>query len=164
MDGVSLSFSWKPPAGDVEILSYTVSCLVGGVTEINAQLNSILAVTLDELTPSTNYSCSVYASSSGGDGPPTDPVLVTTESKKCLTLIDLQCGLLNDLVIIGVIRNEVYLPFIPMDASYGVEEIFLPESDDGTSGSISIPIPFPFGQSIQNQFFVSTQLILIMFT
>ena len=42
-----------------------------------------------------------------------------------------------------------------MDAAYGVDEIFLPESDDGTSDAITIAINFPFGQSNQDQFYVS---------
>lgn len=54
-------------------------------------------------------------------------------------------------------RQDIYLPFIPMDTAYGVDEIFLPESDDGTSNAISIVIPFPFGQSNQNQFYVSIE-------
>ena len=41
-----------------------------------------------------------------------------------------------------------------MDVSYGVEEMFLAEADEGTSDAISIPIGFPFGQSIQTQFYV----------
>lgn len=81
MDGVSLSFSWEPPAGDGLILSYTVICSVSGLTEVNATLNPVLEVTLDELKPATNYSCRVYASTSGGNGPPTDTVTVTTESE-----------------------------------------------------------------------------------
>ena len=55
---------------------------------------------------------------------------------------------------LGANRNDVYLPFIPMDVSYGVAEMFLAEADEGTSDAISIPIGFPFGQSIQTQFYV----------
>lgn len=46
-----------------------------------------------------------------------------------------------------------------MDAAYGVDELFLPESDDGTSDAITIAINFPFGQSNQNQFYVSIDFI-----
>ena len=81
MDGVSLSFSWQPPAGDGLILSYTLICSVNGLTAVNATLNPILEVMLDELKPATSYLCSIYASTSGGAGPSTDAVTITTESE-----------------------------------------------------------------------------------
>ena len=81
VDGISLMFSWQPPAGSRTILSYTVSCSVGRDVEFSARFNPVLGITLNELKPSTDYSCKVYASSSGGDGPPTDDILASTESK-----------------------------------------------------------------------------------
>ena len=60
---------------------------------------------------------------------------------------------------LDVTRDKAYLPFIPMDVSYGVDEIFLPESDDGTSDAIPIDIPFPFGNSTQSQFYVSVTFL-----
>ena len=50
-----------------------------------------------------------------------------------------------------------YLRFIPLNAEYGSSTIVLPESDDGTSNAILLPesIVFPFGSSIQTQFYVS---------
>lgn len=53
-----------------------------------------------------------------------------------------------------VTQSDVYLPFIPTNVAYEVEEIVLDESDEGTSDAISIPIGFPFGESLQNQFYV----------
>ena len=47
------------------------------------------------------------------------------------------------------------LTFIPMNTIYGVEEIFLNEADDGTSDAIPISIGFPFGNSIQDEFYVN---------
>ena len=47
---------------------------------VNAQLKPTLTFTLNHLEPSTEYSCTVYASSSGGAGPTTEAVVTTTES------------------------------------------------------------------------------------
>ena len=81
VDGISLSFSWDPPVGDrLIIISFTVSCSVGGVVQFGAIFKEIYQITLHELMPSTDYSCSVYASTSGGDSPPTDEVSASTGS------------------------------------------------------------------------------------
>ena len=48
----------------------------------------------------------------------------------------------------------MYLPFIPMGVTYGVDETLLPESNEGTSDAISVPTNFPFGDSNQTQFYV----------
>lgn len=153
-NGVSLSLSWQPPAGDQTIVSYTVSCLVAGVVKVHAQLKPTLGITLNQLTPSTEYSCTVCASSSGGAGPTTESVVTSTESglfvfKRVLHMsINLIC------ILIDVTINDIYLTFIPMDTTYGVDEVFLAESDEGTSDAIPISINFPFGQSNQDQFYV----------
>ena len=55
---------------------------------------------------------------------------------------------------VGVARDQVYLPFIPLGITYGVNEISLPDSDGGTSNAIVIPIDFPFGDSNPDQFYV----------
>lgn len=68
------------------ILSYTLSCSVEREVEFTTQFKPILEITLNVLTPSTLYVCSVYASSSGGDGPPTDEIPVSTESKVILNM------------------------------------------------------------------------------
>ena len=47
---------------------------------VNAQLKPTLTFTLNHLEPLTEYSCTVYASSSGGAGPTTEAVVTTTES------------------------------------------------------------------------------------
>ena len=79
-DGTTLRLNWQPPAGDQTILSYTVSCSVAGVMRVYVQLKPILTFTLNHLEPSTEYSCTVYASSSGGAGPTTEAVVTATES------------------------------------------------------------------------------------
>ena len=88
MDGLSLNFSWQPPTGDRVILSYTLRCSVNGTIEFSVQLNSVLQIILDELKPNITYSCTVYASSSGGDGPSTAPVSAMTEGRMYINLCD----------------------------------------------------------------------------
>lgn len=46
-----------------------------------------------------------------------------------------------------------------MDALYGVNQVFLPESDDGVSGALSAggSDGFPFGGSVQTQLYVRAQ-------
>ena len=55
--------------------------------------------------------------------------------------------------------GDIYLPFITMDALYGVSQVFLPESDDGVSGALSAggSDGFPFGGSVQTQLYVCVQ-------
>lgn len=52
--------------------------------------------------------------------------------------------------------GDVYLPFITLDAVYGVNQIFLAESDDGTSDAIPLGAnnAYPFGGSVQTQLYV----------
>ena len=47
---------------------------------VYVQLKPTLSIALNHLEPSTEYSCTVYASSSGGAGPTTEAVVTTTES------------------------------------------------------------------------------------
>ena len=135
------------------ILYYTVACSVAGITEFSTKLKPVLEITLDQLMPSTDYSCSVFASSSGGDGPPTNDIIASAESKRESVCVFVP-HLYTDIFPQGITINEVYLPFIPMDTLYGVDEIFLEEANDGISDAISIPIGFPFGETIQNQLYV----------
>ena len=50
--------------------------------------------------------------------------------------------------------TDVYLPFVQLNVIYGVSQVFVPESDDGVTGPIEIDLNFPFGFSIQTQFYV----------
>ena len=45
-----------------------------------------------------------------------------------------------------------------MDAIYDVNEIFVSVADDATTGPISISSGFPFGGSVQTQFYVSYKI------
>ena len=81
VDGLSLHFSWEPPSEDLLVLSYTLSCSVRREIELTAKFKPILNITLDELKPLTPYACTIFSSTSGGNGPPTDEILASTESK-----------------------------------------------------------------------------------
>ena len=50
--------------------------------------------------------------------------------------------------------GDVYLPFLSLDALYGVDQMFLDSEDDGESDSISVQ-GFPFGTSTRTQVYVS---------
>ena len=52
------------------------------------------------------------------------------------------------------VSDDIYLPLIQLDAVYGVEQVFAAALDDGTTGPIAIEPLFPFGSSIQSQFYV----------
>jgi len=51
--------------------------------------------------------------------------------------------------------DDVYLPFVVVGAAFGVETVYLPASDEGVQGPVTIPTGFPFGSSVQNQVYVS---------
>ena len=78
--GTGLYFRWEAPQGRVTILSYTITCYISDALAINVTLNPVNSIILDEFMPSTVYTCSMYASSSGGNSPSTNSVNVITES------------------------------------------------------------------------------------
>lgn len=47
-----------------------------------------------------------------------------------------------------------YLPFLPLGSTPGVTMVSLPPFDDGTLGPISIPVPFPVGNTFQTDIYV----------
>ena len=77
--GTGLYFRWDAPADNIRIISYTITCYISSELTISITLNPVNSVTLDEFMPSTTYTCSIYASTTGGDGPSTSSVNVTTE-------------------------------------------------------------------------------------
>lgn len=80
--GTGLYFRWddpEDPDDNIRILSYTITCYISDTIAINVTLNPVNSVILDEFMSSTTYSCSIYSTSSGGNGPPTPSVNVTTE-------------------------------------------------------------------------------------
>lgn len=59
------------------LLSYTIVCSVGGEEALRAVLKPIQVFSLEELSPLTAYSCSMFGSTSGGDGPSANFVFTT---------------------------------------------------------------------------------------
>ena len=57
-----------------------------------------------------------------------------------------------------------YLSFIPLGVEYGSIVTTLPEEDDVESSAIVPPIAFPFSDSLQTQFFVSSCIPLVFQT
>lgn len=51
------------------ILSYTLTCNVEGDEALRVVLKPIQEFLLEELNSSTTYTCSMFGSTSGGDGP-----------------------------------------------------------------------------------------------
>lgn len=82
VDETALNCSWEPPSEGLRngnITSYTIMCLVGDDTAVNVTLSNIQQTTLNLYAPSTTYNCTIYASTSVGDGPVSEYVNATTE-------------------------------------------------------------------------------------
>ena len=78
-DGLGITFTWNAPPGGLLIDSYTLYCTYGdGSMPIGVQLNPVLQFTLAELDPSTVYTCTISASTTGGVGPESLPIQTTT--------------------------------------------------------------------------------------
>ena len=70
VEGVNVSLLWDhAPVVNGIILSYTLVCNVEGEEPLRVVLKPIQEFLLEELTPSTTYTCSMFGSTSGGDGP-----------------------------------------------------------------------------------------------
>ena len=73
VEGLNAQITWEDaPVGTSILLSYTIFCSVRGEEVLRAKLKPTLEFTLEELNPSTSYSCSLFGSTSGGDGPSAD--------------------------------------------------------------------------------------------
>lgn len=81
VDGVSLMLSWASPAGERRIEYYDLRCAVDGVEALRITLQPLLEITLEELMPLTEYTCTIQAATSGGVGPLTDEISATTGGK-----------------------------------------------------------------------------------
>lgn len=84
VEKTTLTFEWDPPAEDERggtLVSYTLACNNDddGDDAFEVDLNVIEKITVDEFLPSTSYTCTILASTNGGDGP-TASVSATTES------------------------------------------------------------------------------------
>ena len=68
----SVTFSWDLPNEDGRngiITSYTVGCSDGDGVLINTTTTTSLTATFEALRPHSFHICSVFATTSGGDGP-----------------------------------------------------------------------------------------------
>ena len=78
-EGLGITFSWDPPAEELLLDSYNLSCMAdNGSQPIVVQLNPVETFTLAELSPATTYTCTIAAATTGGDGPPSPPIDVLT--------------------------------------------------------------------------------------
>ena len=84
----SIAFSWSPPLLSQRngvITSYNVTCTVGGITSSIRVGVTSLNIPAD---PFTNYSCTVSAATSVGDGPATVVISkITDEDSECIVSI-----------------------------------------------------------------------------
>ena len=82
----TLNFSWFPPPSlqhNGVITDYNLTCTVGGMINSNRVNDTSFVIRVD---PFTNYSCTVRAATTIGDGPATAVMSgVTDEDSECLT-------------------------------------------------------------------------------
>ena len=76
LNGTILRAHWDVPP-DQTNSSYTLTCSVDG-DEVLSLETILLDVTLGVYMTVATYSCNVYATTTNGDGTPTDDVYVTT--------------------------------------------------------------------------------------
>ena len=74
--GTAVTFTWSDPLVNEVIVSYRLICNVDVVT---IEIKPINVITLYDLAPETTYFCTLAVASSGGYGPPTEMINVTTE-------------------------------------------------------------------------------------
>jgi len=80
-----ICLSWDPPPESDQngvIVSYTLVCTKDGEPSISHQVKSfVLNFCADLYLPNQNFTCNVSASTAAGDGPTTESITMTTESK-----------------------------------------------------------------------------------
>lgn len=85
----NVTLSWALPDQDGRngmILSYTAACNDSNGVVVNTQATTGLSITIEGLSPYSFYSCSVYATTGGGDGP-SDHLNFTTASDSKFTIM-----------------------------------------------------------------------------
>ena len=69
-----------PEASNGILLDYAISCNMEETTDITFNFSSSdLSTVLDGLTPFTNYTCEVRASTGAGEGPPSNEDTARTD-------------------------------------------------------------------------------------
>lgn len=72
VNGTSLTFKWGPPADEVDepLTSYTLACTSDNGDDFDIVVKGTAEnITIDEFLPTTDYDCTILASTNGGDGP-----------------------------------------------------------------------------------------------
>ena len=84
VEGSSLTFVWSPPPEDEiggTLTSYTLSCSSDNGDNFDIDVKGTAeTIKIDEFLPSTDYTCTILASTNDGDGP-TASVSITTEGR-----------------------------------------------------------------------------------
>ena len=82
VQGTSLTFYWDPAPEDEiggTLTSFELSCSSDNGNDFDIELKSTAdTVQIDEFLPDTDYTCTILASTNGGDGP-TASISTTTE-------------------------------------------------------------------------------------
>ena len=80
-----ICLSWNPPPESEQngvIVSYTLACTIDDEPSISHKVkNFVLNFCADLYLTNQDFSCSVLASTTAGDGPTTESITMTTESK-----------------------------------------------------------------------------------
>lgn len=76
--GTSITFTWNPPLVTQVIVSYFLSCN-SETSGFEVEIKDINSLTLYDLAPETMFFCTLAIASSGGYGPPTAAINVTTQ-------------------------------------------------------------------------------------
>lgn len=87
---MTVQFSWSPPNGAITVVSnYTLTCVsrIIQVDSVRAIYVEAGSYTLGGFRPSTEYSCSVFASNTVGRGPSANTNVTTMDESKQLPVI-----------------------------------------------------------------------------
>ena len=155
----AVCLSWDPPPIDQQngvIVSYLVNCTGTDYTLSHLLKEDADNFCIDTFVGGETVYCQVLASTAVGAGP---SAIVTVETEGiCAPFYFITVH--HIFACVGVFRGT--LRFIPLNVSFGVETVFLPESDDGTFGPIDLPENgFPFWSSDRTSAYVSSYLVIL---
>ena len=87
----NVTLSWTLPDEDGRngmITSYTVTCSDSNGVLVNTLTTVDLSATFEDLSPYSFYTCSIFATTSGGDGPATTLNFTTASDSKFMRCVD----------------------------------------------------------------------------